>query len=574
MENQNPEERRAFNIIWNAAADYSFVPETMVYDENGQADLYGNYIIGAAHKYYDFSLLTEFFNELKRDPNQSFFKKITWLGLENCTFHRAKSQRPVLAKLRLSYANTVVHAKKESPLVFFDKIKIAHYLRVLGKEPVLARTTHDLLKDLEFDESMTTEQIIFKLRGIIALYFGFSSAYTMNTQENGNAHGRLPDLRSDFLRKLLIAAGRYYEARDLEDMKKSHTITSLWRYATKKREERHEELAEKKALKQRERMQNKFGMPLLTQMQIQAWEKKVCNGNHKNCHLHFTRGEFAHEKLSDYGKTVAQQKNINIKHYRKNIARNNVIISRLASTIRNTILVDLASAPSRAVAGRLMGGKVWRGIYVNDSKIFIKEPPDDMGKISVDIMLDASGSQIRCQEIIAEEGYIIAESLTRCAIPVRVYSFFNRENYLIINLFRDYGEINGNNNIFRYSSFGCNRDGLAIRTALSMMAAAPCEKRILIVLSDVKPNDAQFVYTGDLFPGTYGYSDAPAIDDTAREVRKGLRQGMAIFCIFTGSDVDIPAAKRIYGRNFIRIKSMEKFAAAVGSLVQNELRNF
>ena len=61
MKNQSQEERRAFNIIWNASADYSFKPEIKAYDENGKVELYWNYIIGAAHKYYDFSLLTDFF---------------------------------------------------------------------------------------------------------------------------------------------------------------------------------------------------------------------------------------------------------------------------------------------------------------------------------------------------------------------------------------------------------------------------------------------------------------------------------------------------------------------------------
>ena len=101
MKNQSQEERRAFNIIWNASADYSLKPEIKAYDENGKAELYWNYIIGAAHKYYDFSLLTDFFRYLKKNTNHSFFEKLTWIGLENCTFQKARHERPVLENLRL-----------------------------------------------------------------------------------------------------------------------------------------------------------------------------------------------------------------------------------------------------------------------------------------------------------------------------------------------------------------------------------------------------------------------------------------------------------------------------------------
>ena len=47
MEILDSEKRRARNLIWNAAADYSFEPDFKAYDEDGRADLYWNSIIGA-----------------------------------------------------------------------------------------------------------------------------------------------------------------------------------------------------------------------------------------------------------------------------------------------------------------------------------------------------------------------------------------------------------------------------------------------------------------------------------------------------------------------------------------------
>jgi hypothetical protein len=65
MESQSKEKKRVSNIIWNASEDYSFQPDFEVYDGNGEANLYWNYIIGAVRKYYEYSRLQGFFVDLK-----------------------------------------------------------------------------------------------------------------------------------------------------------------------------------------------------------------------------------------------------------------------------------------------------------------------------------------------------------------------------------------------------------------------------------------------------------------------------------------------------------------------------
>ena len=67
--------------------------------------------------------------------------------------------------------------------------------------------------------------------------------------------------------------------------------------------------------------------------------------------------------------------------FKENFARNHHSISKLTSRIMNTILVNLESSANRSVAGKLVVGKVWRSIYVDDNTVFIKDFQDDMGKI-------------------------------------------------------------------------------------------------------------------------------------------------------------------------------------------------
>jgi len=196
-----------------------------------------------------------------------------------------------------------------------------------------------------------------------------------------------------------------------------------------------------------------------------------------------------------------------------------------------------------------------------------------MGNITVDILLDCSASQYERQEIIATQGYIIAESLTRCQIPVKVYSFCSLRGYTIINIFRDYGETDKNDRIFSYRASGCNRDGLAIRTALHMMENAQSENKILIVLSDCKPNDIETNPGTGIIPKQTEYSGTRGVNDTAYEVKRGIVKGNTIMCVFTGEDEDLPSAKKIYGHNFARISYLERFADIVGLMLQNQLKN-
>src|SRR5699024_9011409 len=103
--------------------------------------------------------------------------------------------------------------------------------------------------------------------------------------------------------------------------------------------------------------------------------------------------------------------------------RNRLTISRLAEKIRNCMLVHLDDARIKSRAGALAPEKVWRGVVLGDESVFTRPERGNDTELSVDILLDASASQIERQESVSTQAYMIAESLTRCGIPTRVYSF-------------------------------------------------------------------------------------------------------------------------------------------------------
>jgi len=573
--NNTQDNKRALNIIWNASGDYSIDPQFKAYDENGEADIYWNYIIGAVHKYYDYPLLRGFFNYLKTDSEHEFYEKLFWLGLEKSVFDKGKYHRPVLNSLRKSHARKVLAGEAET---FDDNllnvIRNAHFRKALGEPPGITGNLLNILNDLEFGDA-ETEEIISKMNRIIKTYFRFNyGRYEVNTETNKKKvqkqvqqsdEEKLSDSDMEAMKDLYLDSAEtsrevYYE-QEKEKSKKPVRKVRL----------------ENKDDSERQFIRKYFGASIISQQKTYLIERGLCVGNHKNTHLHFTRGEFDDEFGDDtnalyYNKILKEQRQINLDNFNANYIKYKNSILKLTNKIRNTMLAYFESYTGKAEAGRLNPPVIWRNIYLNDNRVFTKVYNNDMANLSVDILLDASASQHERQTTISAEAYIIAESFTQCQIPVRVYSFSSLRNFTVINLYRDYDE-SDNMQIFNYKTTGCNRDGLAIRTALYMMESSNYFNKLLIVLSDCKPNDTQCIPDTGIKQEQTKYAGATGIIDTAFEVKKGINNGNSILCVFTGEDEDIPTAKKIYGHNFARIYYPERFAEIVGVLMQNQLKN-
>jgi len=576
MNNTAQDDKRALNIIWNASDDYSIEPQFKAYDKNGEADIYWNYIIGAVHKYYDYTLLRGFFYFLKTDREHEFYEKLFWIGLEKCAFDKGKNERPVIINLRKNYAKKVLAGETE---VFDDNLlnvlTNAHFRRALGKSPGITGNALNILNDLEFGYA-STEEIILKMNQIIKKYFRFNyGQYEVNAQIN----------KKRVQRQIQYGEEERLSDSDLETMKElyldsAETSREVF-YEEKKgkiKKSAKKVKIEKKDDSERQYIRKYFGASIISDKKTHLIERKLCIGNHKNTHLHFTRGEFDDEFSNDinalyFNKELKEQREINLEHFNANYIKYKNSILKLTNKIRNTMLAYFESYTGKSEAGRLNAPKIWRNVYLNDNRVFTKVYNNDIGNLSVDILLDASASQHERQETIAAEAYIIAESFTQCQIPVRVYSFSSLRNYTVINLYRDYDETDKNNKIFNYKTTGCNRDGLAIRTALYMMEGSNYLNKILIVLSDCKPNDTQCIPDTGIKQEQTKYAGATGIIDTAFEVKRGINNGNSILCVFTGEDEDIPTAKKIYGHNFARIYYPERFAEIVGVLMQNQLKN-
>ena len=125
--------KRAENMVWNAAMDYNFRPDFKAFDNQGEAELYWNCIIGAARKHYEYHKLEELFKALDQYEDSDTYEGLLWLGLENALYQKELGQRPVLRELRADYARELI---KQLSYVeddhFYDAMALAHFQRAIG----------------------------------------------------------------------------------------------------------------------------------------------------------------------------------------------------------------------------------------------------------------------------------------------------------------------------------------------------------------------------------------------------------------------------------------------------------
>lgn len=561
------QKRRAENIIWNAAKSHAFTPDFKAYDADARADLYWNTIIGAVRRHYDYPKLEAVFRSFLEEEDADVYEGLLWLGLENAVFEKEWKERPVLELLRRDYAERYLSSLRVvNDMPLYDTVALAHYRRVLGLPDGLDPYTAGLVDEIEFSGEMTTEEIVARAGELFARWFQIR----IKERAEEKKKRRVPF----GIKKGKKSKGRY---RKFGLGFVDHPSNLYGGERVGKQDPEAQRLSSMSESELRAFMEAKYGKSAFDRRQTAEMERSLCTGNHASCHVLITRGEKGSAKIQNGFEALQrerEQKQVerNRAFFTEHLAERRTSIERLSARIQNSVLLHLQPSPVRSNSGALQGGRAWRALYLNDERVFERTEQGDMGDLSVDILLDASTSQSRRQAIVSNQGYIIAESLNRCNIPCRVMAFCSMTGYTILRVFRSYEERGANGRIFEYVSNGCNRDGLGIRMAHYLIGKEHFEHKILIVLSDAKPNDVVRMRRKE--SGEYtNYEQQNGIRDTAFEVRSARADGIHVICVFTGADEDVPSARLIYGRDFARIQSLDKLADTVGMLLQNQIKN-
>ena len=314
-----------------------------------------------------------------------------------------------------------------------------------------------------------------------------------------------------------------------------------------------------------------YGRTYLTDTEEKRINHLMCRGIHGDCSLYFTEGILKNPVKRNYQYEYAvrlRNKNIWLYHDKHRIVKHN--IAELTDTLRKSLTLRGETQTVLSDRGMIVPSRLWRIGRSSDAKIFQRELKADAADFVVDVLIDASGSQMSRQGEVAIQAYIISETLSNVEIPHRVMSFCTFWDYTILHRFRKYDDPRTENeNIFNYVTSSNNRDGLAIKTVGYSLLQRQEEKKILIVLSDGRPYDV--IVNRPNAKNPQPYRGSTAISDTATEVRRLRNLDVSVLGVFAGEEKDLATEKRIFGKDFAYIRDIRNFSRIVGRYLKKQL---
>lgn len=314
-----------------------------------------------------------------------------------------------------------------------------------------------------------------------------------------------------------------------------------------------------------------YGKSYLSEAEEKKINYQMCRGIHSNCSLYFTEGILKNPVKSNYQYEYAKRlrnKNIWLYHDKHRIVKHNITV--LTETLRKSLVLRSETQTVLSDRGMIVPSRLWRIGRTNDAKLFQQELKGEISDFVVDVLIDASGSQMKRQGDVALQAYIISEALSNVDIPHRVMSFCTFWDYTIMHRFRRYDDPRSeNDNIFNYVTSSNNRDGLAIRTAGYDLLQREEEKKIMIILSDGRPYDVIINRPNAKNPEPY--QGKAAIADTATEVRRLRNLDVSVLGVFAGEEKDLATEKKIFGKDFAYIRDISNFSKIVGRYLTKQL---
>ena len=560
--------RRARNIIWNAAGRYDFDPPFMAFFPNGHPDQYFNMVAGLVEKWLDMPRLWDFFLSYEGDRRADEFDDYLWLGLENCVYEKELPERPILASLRrergalffLEQQQLSRQQMEYQSMPVFTQQEYRWALACNRRPPLLTPREKRMAEALLFSGSLDTDGVLAAMRSFLETFFRYTPG------ENGEKHVRATPLAKLLLRKehkrrdrLLVRAGTG-EGDHPKAVQQRHA--GLGRAVGPGPEDEAY-------------VREVFGRCCLSPEEMRILENELCIGDDGLCRLWVTKGEPVECRDKDaleVRESAERQKKRNTDFRAEHAAMITGSIRALSTRIETIFSSYFKHLPEPARAGRIRPEAAYRLPVLDDTMVFLKDGEETEPEICVDLLLDASQSRMNSQEVLAAEGYIIAKSLEKIHIPVRVCAFRSIRSYTVLEILKDWRQPDCEG-LMRYFAGGWNRDGLAVET-LGRLDDSPAilgRQRILLVLTDGSPNDSTpLPSAGLLLEREY---EGEAAVSSAQEAVKRLREtGVRVGAVFHGNTSHLENVHRIYGHAYVRIQKANQLAQGVSDLLLMLLR--
>ena len=581
-------ENRVNNMAWTVSGMYGEDIDSSEKDYSSKdVSLYFGIIAGARRKYLDWNIIKKYImSRINKSYNKDILYTLIELVLNSVVEEKVINERPGVEEIRSkAYKDVLVNYSKIHKEDILQNLRYTFILQAMGKHPVVDGLTRRIIKDIKsIDCNDDLMNILKRLDEIYLTYFEFiinsqTENYKVNDQDIKNINMDF-DTFSDFMyEELYMDEEVEVIESEINSISNSMLVENLGEMSNGDLEKSPNRLIyvdEVMAQKIYDKVEYYYGKTFLNESEIRKIETKHCRDVHEGCRIHFTDGVLRSESNNAFQlKYVTRQKENNLYKYRDNIKLHKRSINKLKENISRILIEESAIDRIYSDGGTICSNRAWRIGRSNNTKVFYKDIRNEKGKYVIDILLDASGSQSRNQFNVAIQAYIIATALTSVGIPNRVMGYLSFLDYTVLKRYRNYNDnINSCENIFEYFAAGNNRDGLAIKATCDALLEREEENKILIVLSDGKPNDVKIGKDRSRsLRGEACYKGVVGAKDTALEVRKARKQGILVLGVFTGKESDLEVEKMIYGKDFIYTKDIERFSDIVAMYLKKIIKN-
>ncbi|MEG1385533.1 MAG: nitric oxide reductase activation protein [Oscillospiraceae bacterium] len=332
-----------------------------------------------------------------------------------------------------------------------------------------------------------------------------------------------------------------------------------------------QEIDDESVQKLSEYIEQIFGKSVLLQAEQQRMQKSLCTDTHRGRKIHISQGLLYDENTNNVHYKLAEkhrQHNEEAYYSDHRIVKHN--LHSLADLLKRCLLRRTESEYETSDRGTIVPSRLWRVGRSDTTRLFVRKFDAESIDFVVDVLVDGSGSQSKRQGAVASQAYIISSALSLSGIPHRVMSYCTVFDYTVLHRFRNYDEGGeADKRIFDYSAKASNRDGLAIRAALYDLSKRKEQHKILIILSDGKPNDVSI--KKNVAGMSNPYTGSFAIYDTAMEIRKARGLGISVLGVFAGLEADLDTERKIFGKDFAYIRTLANFSQIVGKYLQKNI---
>ena len=579
-------ENRIRNLLWTVSGDYKLdmKPDVSLFLRSKAIALYDGIKQGALARYYDKDMLGLYLVKkvfLQAGENELTF--VAQLCIEEAIGDKICAERPGIRDMQRQCIEDILDQEFEKMPNLRDipgRLKLAALRRRLHGgdyhvdrklQPYMdlieragkSQDTMELIRVIDELYNLLIDPMFETMHGSLERVLAVTMEdLTEYAWEDFLSEEMYEEALESYMEQLANSASALEDSAVTEDMEEKRQKTRKVTVVTPEMQEKAYTYVELN-----------YGKTYLSEAEEKKINYLMCRGIHSDCSLYFTEGILKNPVKDNYQYQYAKRlrnKNVWLYHDKHRIVKHNIAV--LTDTLRKSMVLRNEAQTVLSDKGMIVPSRLWRIGRKNDARLFQQEIKGDSSEFVVDVLIDASGSQMKRQGEVALQAYIISEALSNVDIPHRVMSFCTFWDYTVLHRFRKYDDPRTeNDNIFNYVTSSNNRDGLAIRTAGYELLQREEDKKIMIILSDGRPNDVILNRPNARNPEPY--MGKTAIADTATEVRRLRSMEVSVLGVFAGEEKDLASEKKIFGKDFAYIRNIANFSKIVGRYLTKQLEN-